>query len=128
MKIFLDTNVFIYILEGNSEFGLKYAQLLTTLRGDGATFNTSTATIVEFLASNSEANAVKQLLNFPGLDFYPLDNDAAIKAGDLARKHGIKLGDSIQLATAIHSGCEALISNDSSLTKTAKQYLKILTP
>lgn len=128
MKIFLDTNVFIYILEGNSEFGLKYARLLTKLRADGAIFNTSTTTIVEFLASNSDANAVKQLLNFPGLDFYPLDNDAAIKAGDLARKHSIKLGDSIQLATAIDSGCEALISNDSSLTKTAKQYLKILTP
>jgi predicted nucleic acid-binding protein len=128
MKVFLDTNVLIYILEGDSEFGLKYAQFLTKLRADGAIFNTSTTTIVEFLASNSDANAVKQLLNFPGLDFYPLDNDAAIKAGDLARKHSIKLGDSIQLATAIDSGCEALISNDSSLTKTAKQYLKILSP
>lgn len=41
-----------------------------------------------------------------------LDADIAVLAARLRAKHRLKLPDAIQLATAIHTGCHALVTHD----------------
>lgn len=125
MKTFLDTNILIYLLEGNPDFGDKAAKLLTDLKDNGHEFYVSTATIAELLANSPDPNAEHVLLNFPNLTFVDLSPKIAVEAGNLSRKHSLRLGDGIQLATAIEARCENIATNDLLLSKIAALYMKV---
>jgi predicted nucleic acid-binding protein len=48
----------------------------------------------------------------PGWTLQALDADISVLAARLRAKHRLKLPDAIQLATAIHTGCYALVTHD----------------
>src|SRR6185295_10583015 len=47
-----------------------------------------------------------------GWSLRPLDADIAMLSARLRLRHRLKLPDAIQLATALHEGCHALVTHD----------------
>lgn len=125
-KVFIDTNVFIYLLEGDPNFAKKAANKLANYRNKGYDLVTSVVTITEFLASNSNSSAIKAITEFPGITFIDIDTAVATKAGELASKHPFKLGDCIQLSAALSVKSDILLTNDIALQKQAKHYLDVV--
>ena len=122
-KVFFDTAPFIYYLEDDGDFYAKAEKLFTESRN--ADFVTSTVTVGEYLTgafkNEDEQNAsdFKDIITNYDFEVIPISWDIAEEAARIRAKYkGFKMMDSLQLATAKLSGCDAFISNDLQL----KQY------
>ena len=122
-KVFFDTAPFIYYLEDDGDFYAKAEKLFTESRD--ADFVTSTVTVGEYLTgafkNEDEQNAsdFKDIITNYDFEVIPISWDIAEEAARIRAKYkGFKMMDSLQLATAKLSGCDAFISNDLQL----KQY------
>jgi predicted nucleic acid-binding protein len=51
------------------------------------------------------------------LIFVPIDHDVARQAAELRAVYNITLADALQIAVALHAGCEALLTNDGALER-----------
>ena len=127
--VYLDTNILIYLLESNEYFGESVEYELTRLKDDlGLSFITSALTISELLAGRKDATP-EMLRAIQGLlPPVAVDEEIAIKSGYLRRKHNIRLGGAIHLATAINTDCKLFFTNDKSLGKVAAYYTEVLRP
>ena len=122
-KVFFDTAPFIYYLEDDGDFYAKAEKLFTESRD--ADFVTSTVTVGEYLTgafkNEDEQNAsdFKDIITNYDFEVIPISWDIAEEAARIRAKYkGFKMMDSLQLATAKISGCDAFVSNDRQL----KQY------
>ena len=122
-KVFFDTAPFIYFLEDDGDFKAKAKKLISDC--EKADFVTSTVTVSEYLTGafkNEDEQNVSDFKNtIVDYDFevIPIDWDIAEEAARIRAKYsGFKMMDSLQLASAKVSGCDAFISNDLQL----KQY------
>ena len=116
--IYVDSNIFIYLLEGNATFGRLASKKLT-----GKQIITSTLTITECLASTKNQFTPDLLTRMPGLSLLAVNSAVATKAGELRRLHNIGLGDALHLATALAEGASSLLTNDKAFAKIAVAYL-----
>ena len=122
-KVFFDTAPFIYYLEDDGDFYAKAEKLFTESRN--ADFVTSTVTVGEYLTgafkNEDEQNAsdFKDIITNYDFEVIPISWDIAEEAARIRAKYkGFKMMDSLQLAMAKISCCDAFISNDLQL----KQY------
>ena len=122
-RVFFDTAPFIYYLENDGDFKIKAKKVIADC--EEADFVTSTVTVAEYLTGVFKNGDEKRTAEFRGLiseyDFevIPISWDIAEEAAQIRAKYqGFKMMDSLQLATAKISGCDAFVSNDLQL----KQY------
>jgi predicted nucleic acid-binding protein len=120
-RIFLDTNFFIYLIQGTGPQSArtKYLRNAFSLRRDEIL--TSVMTLGELLVQPMRdgdfalVQSFKRILRSPGITVLPfLDNAAEIFAKLRADKN-IKPPDAIQLATAAVAGCDLFLTNDERL-------------
>ena len=121
-KIYLDTAPIIYFLENNSKYAQKVQSIILDNAVFGCNFVTSVATNIEYLPKPmSEGkqdliyafNTLKKVLN---IEFIELTEQISMVAVDLRTKYkGLKALDSIHLASAIATGCDAFFTNDKQL-------------
>lgn len=120
--IYLDTNILVYLLESR-----KQAQFIAqTLTDADQPVATSVLTITEFLCGVSDPSAKHALYSVPTLTFIDVDTDIAEHAATLQKKHNLKIGDAIHLATALNKKSKALFTNDLKLAQVAKLYVEVL--
>ncbi len=124
--VYLDTNILVYLLEGHLGYSRKVAVELDNLRNDGEQFLTSVITVTEFLAGTS-ASTITPLRRLNSLQILNLNEDLAVSAAKLQKKHGMKIGDAIHLATAVEQRAELFFTNDKQLAAVAKRYIKVKT-
>lgn len=124
MKMYLDTNVLIYLFEQHAGYSQLVAEVLQESAATGTNFITSTITVTEFLAG-TVSSRLETLRKVPRLQFITLDENLAEQAADLQRKNNLQIGDAIHLATAIAQGSGTFFTNDKQLAKTAQQYMTI---
>ena len=122
-RVFFDTAPFIYYLENDGDFKIKAKKVIADC--EEADFVTSTVTVAEYLTGVFKNGDEKRTAEFQGLiseyDFevIPISWDIAEEAAQIRAKYqGFKMMDSLQLASAKISGCDAFVSNDLQL----KQY------
>ncbi len=120
--IAIDTMLMIYLLEGNSKHKEKIKKLIK--KADKVTF--STMGFGEVLAGLQKKEDQKNILSFISfmeqqekIQLRPFGLQEALNFANLRAHSSIKAPDAIHLATAICSGAEAFITNDSKLKKTA---------
>lgn len=127
----LDSNVFIYHFEKHPEFAKHTYPIFEKLAKDQIKAVTSIISIIETLSFPASKKEVKNLLEAfikaPNLETKEVDYEVAQKAAELRRTLGIRLPDSIQLATALTSGAKAFITNDQNLKKFKKLPIILLT-
>jgi predicted nucleic acid-binding protein len=119
-RLYLDTNVWIYALEGYA----AYIAILTDLFGQIDEGNlravTSELTLAEalvkpFIDQNVERQHVYQrvLQNSAHLQLIPITRQILVRSAELrATESLLKLPDAIHVTTALVSHCDAFLTND----------------
>ncbi len=118
-KLFLDTNLFIYLVEGESDLSDKVEQIVTFSRQRGITIFTSALTVGEVLVkpvkdgNESLIDRYKDLFN--KIEIVSMDAQISYKFAEIRASFTIKAPDAIQLASAIIGGAAHFVTNDERL-------------
>ncbi len=114
--IALDANIFIYFLEGNSEFGNDSVTMFRYGEHDKVELCASDITIMEVLAqpliNAVQAEAAYAKLMALGVRYEPISRRVLLEAARLRRAYQFGAMDAIHVASAILAGCTHFITND----------------
>lgn len=122
-KLFLDTSVFIYLIEDHPVYASKVANLLEYSQRHQVALATSTITYMEFCVKPYEQNKhdvidrFKELLIDLDLSLYTINVEIADIAAKLRSRYKLRPMDALQLAAYRYSGCDRFLTNDMPLTK-----------
>ncbi len=120
-KVTMDSNIFIYHFEENTEFVPFTRKIFQALFLKNLKAITSVVSIIETLSYPSPQKVINEIkeafLTLPNLEIIEVNQAIAIKAAWIRREYGFRVPDSIQLATAIINKAHAFISNDQRLKK-----------
>ena len=121
-RIFLDTNFFVYLIEGSSSRAAKAKRLLQAFSTRRDEVLTSVMTLGEILVKpmkNSDHALIAQywrIFKGQGVSVLPFVEDAAEAFARIRTETSVKPPDAIQLATAATAGCDMFLTNDDRLT------------
>jgi predicted nucleic acid-binding protein len=122
-RIYLDTNIFIYALEGYPVFRTVLTTLFNALDRGELMAVTSELTLAEVLVkplldrhAERQAAYLQVLQPSPSLHMAPVSRDVLLAAARLRAETGLKLPDAIHAATAQLMGCEQFLTNDARVT------------
>jgi predicted nucleic acid-binding protein len=122
-RIFLDTNIFIYLIEDEGDFGQRANELITQMSRRRDEVITSAITLGEVLVKPTSGgrhdlvDIYEELLHSPGIHIADFDQHAARRYAEIRADRTIKSPDAIQLAVAANFGCDLFITNDDRLSK-----------
>lgn len=121
-RVYLDTNIFIYALEGYPNFVEELTELFESLDEGNLSAVTSELTLAEvlvrpFIDGNIERQTAYQqaLQNSDVLEVVLVSRDVLIEAARLRSVTNLRLPDAIHGATARLTGCETFLTNDRQL-------------
>lgn len=118
-RVYLDTNTFIYALEGYSEFREALIELFDLIEEGQVFATTSELTLAEVLVKPMKDGNVllqrryQQILSESNvLQVLPISRNVLIDAARIRSTHGFKLPDAIHIATAVYCQCTFFLTND----------------
>ena len=129
-RVFWDTNLFIYLLEGG-EFASRVKQVRSRMLARGDQLITSALTLGELLVKPREKGEVavrdhettiRQIATI-----LPFDADCSRRYAAIRADRTIKAPDAIQLACAATAGTDLFITNDDRLSKKHIPDVKFIT-
>jgi len=125
-RIYLDTNIIIYVVEGYDEYGHILLSLLDEMDSGAVTAVTSELTRAEVLVkpkqdhNNVLEHAYKTFLQARSmLEIVAISENILEIAAELRAETKLKLPDAIHIATAIVSDCNVLLTNDRTMLSPA---------
>lgn len=117
-----DTMVFIYYLEDHPRYAPLLQPLFQAWEEGRVAGVTSVLTLLEILVKPlregrpAVARDYRDLLTtYPHLALVPVDAEIAERAADLRARYGLRPPDALQVATALHAGATAFLTNDARL-------------
>lgn len=117
--ICVDTMIWIYLLDEHPQYVDLAAAVFALIEQGSSQGVTSTLTLAELLTAPARAGDTQALqdyelyvTNFPNLQLLPPNVAIARQTALVRAGTGLKTPDAIQIATAIHAGASALVSND----------------
>lgn len=122
-RIYWDSMLFIYLLEGNPIFGPKVRKILSRIVSRGDALSTSVFSLGEILTgprrrgSISGADAVKQYFLSGAVEILPFTEAAADRYSLIRGANKVSQADAIHLATAAEAGVDVFVTNDGDLLK-----------
>jgi predicted nucleic acid-binding protein len=126
-RVYIDSNVFIYAVEGVPATAAPAKELITFLRQQRELMVTSEVTLAEVLAPSRGRGAwplqAKRRVYFDLLvwsgaaDLVPVTRDILVRTADLRKMTPLKLVDAIHLMSAIHTKCRFLVTGDTQFKK-----------
>jgi len=127
--VLVDTAPIIYVLEGHTELGARFAPLFARHAEGTLQLAVSTVTLSEVLAgplaAGEEAIARRYRAMLESWGVVDLTADIAEQAARARSQYGLKLPDAVQLATALAINADALVTHDRAFGKV--RGLRILT-
>ncbi len=124
MRLYLDTMVWIYALEGHPEFGARAQDLMARIRNGRHITVTSSFLLAETLVlpvRKSDFFLVgkfkRALLGSRSVEEVFFNNTTAMHFATLRAAHRVKQPDAIHLALAATAGADAFITTDDRLNK-----------
>ena len=118
-RIYFDSNVFIYAIEGDAEIADPLRQLLDILRNRPGLAVTSELTLAEVLPKADLAQRLDYLdliADSGVLGLRAVSREILIETATYRRAFGMqKLPDAVHVVTAIRSACSKLLSDDQRL-------------
>jgi predicted nucleic acid-binding protein len=133
-RVFWDTNLFIYLMEGKGELFERTQQVLVRMSARRDELITSTLTLGEVLVKPLEAGQkeaalrYERFLNSPGVELVDLNRDAARIYASIRTDRTIKPPDAVQLSCAAAARCTLFITNDGRLSKKQVAGIDIIVP
>jgi predicted nucleic acid-binding protein len=120
-RIFLDTNFFIYLVEGTGTRAARAKHLLRAFSARRDEVLASVMSVGEMLVlplrngDHALAQRYRGIFSGPGVIVLPFVEDAAEAFARIRVDKKIKPPDAIHLATAAHAGCDLFLTNDERL-------------
>jgi len=120
-RIFLDTNFFIYLIEGSSPRAARAKHLLQAFSARKDEVLTSVMSLGEVLVVPMRqqdfalAHRYRRIFRGQGITVLPFQESAAEAFARIRVDGKIKPPDAIQLATAGTAGCDLFLTNDERL-------------
>ena len=116
-QVYFDTNIFIYLLEGNVEYASQINTIYTALQNREMTACSSELLFTEILPpivkqNNAAFEIVKGFINENFFQMMPLTEDICILAGFLRSDFPMKTPDALHVATALEQNCDVFLTND----------------
>ena len=119
-RLYLDTNILIYLIEGHREFGQAAWQLIADAEAMGAEICTSDLAVCEALIQPYKSKNTDLIKDFEAfldpdqsqlslIEFLP---SALEQVPELAASCGLKLVDAMHLSLALQAGCDGFATND----------------
>jgi predicted nucleic acid-binding protein len=133
-RIFWDTNLFIYLLEGSGQNYSLVRHLLDRMMERRDELLTSSLTLGEVLVKPLEMkrpdliDRYERLLNSPGVSLIPFDNQSARLYAQLRQDGGIRPPDAIQLSCAAAARTNLFITNDTRLSRKLIEGVDFIVP
>ncbi len=125
----LDTNIFIYYLQADEEFGSTVKKIFELLAKNQARAITSVITYLELLSISAEKRDIEILqshfLETPNLLIQDINQSIASEAAKIRREYGFRTPDAIQLAVCLKHNADFFITNDQKI-KSFKEIPVIL--
>ena len=123
-RVAVDTNIFIYHLEGNSRYLPLTDAIFAALERQSLTAITSTITMTELLVPayrTKDEERVDEfyvlLSRYPNLEWIAPTLEIADLAAELRALHRLRTPDALQAATAVREGATGFITNDPVFTR-----------
>ena len=120
--VYLDTNIFIYTVEGYAPEETFLRELLAALEDGRFTAVTSELTLAEVLVKPFElgredvaAAYIELLTASDRLAVLPVDRAILVEAARQRAALGMRMPEAVHVATALAAGCELFLTNDSRL-------------
>jgi predicted nucleic acid-binding protein len=120
-RVFLDTNFFIYLIEGASPQSVRARYLSRAFAARHDEVLTSAMSVGEVLVAplrngdNALAQRYRQIFRGRGISVLPFAEQAAEAFARIRANGSIRPPDAIQLATAGTAGCDLFLTNDDRL-------------
>ncbi len=115
-RIYIDSNVFIYAVEGHADLAEPLAEFLDLMERKPGAALTSELTLAEILAKADllqRRNYLELIVESGAVDLCPVSRDILIETAAYRRMMGAtKLADAIHVVTALQYGCSSLLSAD----------------
>lgn len=129
-RVYWDSMLFIYLLEGNPTFGPKVRRILNQIAGRSDTLCTSVFTLGEILTgprrrgSYSGVDAVKKYFSSGAIEVLPFTEQTADRYSMIRSANRVSQEDGIHVATAAEIGVDIFFTNDDNLRKLSLPGIK----
>jgi predicted nucleic acid-binding protein len=132
-RLFLDTAPVIYYVEKNPAYIARVKIIFDRVDAGSLTALTSPVTLAECLVTPYRAGSAQLQQDFFDLIVYGnhtvfalIDQESARRSAELRARYNLTLTDALQIATALGAGCEAFLTNDSSLKRVTELRVLLL--
>jgi predicted nucleic acid-binding protein len=122
-RIYWDTMLFAYILEGNPEFGPATRRAYAAFTSRGDTICTSVFTLGEVLVKPQLAgnlavySSIRDFMRSGEIELLPFTAETAEQYSSVCAQTRLKAADAIHAASAILAKAEIFVTNDADLRK-----------
>ncbi|MBB6144977.1 putative nucleic acid-binding protein [Silvibacterium bohemicum] len=122
-RIYWDTMLFIYLLEGHPQHFPRVQQLLKQSYERGDSLYSSYLGLGELMAgvgktaNTPTASVIRETLDEMGFTFLPFDDGSVQPFSKLRSVEKLKAGDAIHLACAASAGIDLFLTGDKQLQK-----------
>jgi predicted nucleic acid-binding protein len=128
-KIFVDTNVFLYLLSDNPEKKVASKKILVSnpCISTQVLNEFSNISIKKFKLSIFDTKEILNIISEKSSVFI-FSEKTVFNALDLKEKYGFQFYDSLILATALENDCDTLYSEDMQHNQLIEKQLRIINP
>lgn len=122
-RVYWDTMLFIYLLDGQPGFSTRAQELLDRSYRRGDFLYTSCLALGEVTAGaerspdTGKALLLRKTIEEMGFSFLPFDRGSSEPFAKLRAKQGLKIADSIHLACAASTGIDLFLTCNRQLTR-----------
>ena len=122
-RVYWDSMLFIYMLEGNPVFGPKVGKILSQVTNRGDTLSTSVFSIGEILTGPqrkgliSGVHAVKKYFSSGAVEVLPFTETTSERYSIIRGANRVSQADGIHLACAAEAGVDIFFTNDRDLRR-----------
>ena len=132
-RIYLDTNIFIYAVEGFDRFEEEISTLFSAVDRGKIEAITSELTLAEALVKPFEKGSERYqqiyreaLQDRASFHLLSITRSLLVESARLRALTGLRLPDAIHLATARKAGCSTLVTNDDDFEGTSEMNVVML--
>jgi predicted nucleic acid-binding protein len=121
MRIYLDSNIVIHVVEHNPSLSLRVAIILSQFRLRGDTFLASDLTRFECLVGPIKKGLIeiqdcyRKFFDRPEIQISTVTAIACERAAHIRARHRLSPMDSLQLAIAMEAGADLFLTGDKAL-------------